>query len=212
MASKRYLIMAICLTPAWLCFSAAPSGAQQNVAAQASGGTVQVATVPAGTRMMVRMIDPVDSDNNRVNDRFRGSLEANLVAGSQLVAPKGTTVYGRLLTAESSGRRSGGELELDLTDIMLDGKMYSLATSSNEIQGAGSGGQAAASTARGAGTGAAIGGMAGGGSGLALGAGAGAIAGKITGGTTRGEKVKVPADTLVEFTLEHPVTLPVTQK
>jgi hypothetical protein len=162
--------------------------------------------------MMVRMVDPVDSDNSREGDRFRGSLEANLMAGTELVAAKGTTVFGRLLTAQSAGRSSGGELELDLTDIVLDGTMHSLATSSNQIQGEGAGGQAAAQTARGAGKGAALGGIVGGGSGLALGAGAGAIAGKISGGTTRGEKVKVPANTLVEFTLEHPVTLPAAQK
>jgi hypothetical protein len=72
-----------------------------------SGNTV---TVPAGTRMLVRMKDAVDSDNSRPNERFDGLLEANLMAGDVLVAPKGTTVYGRLLTAESSGRTSGGEL------------------------------------------------------------------------------------------------------
>jgi hypothetical protein len=67
------------------------------------------ATVPAGTRLMVKMIDSVDSDKSNPNDRFRGSLEANLMAGNVVVAPKGTTVFGRVLTAESAGR-SGGQL------------------------------------------------------------------------------------------------------
>ncbi len=32
-------------------------------------------TVPAGTSLLVRMIDSVDSDKNHVGDRFRASLE-----------------------------------------------------------------------------------------------------------------------------------------
>jgi len=92
------------------------------------------ATVPAGTRLMVKMIDSVDSDKSNPNDRFRGSLEANLMAGNVVVAPKGTTVFGRVLTAESAGR-SGGQLEFDLTDIMLNGQTFSLDTSSNQVQG-----------------------------------------------------------------------------
>jgi hypothetical protein len=44
------------------------------------------AAVPAGTRLMVKMIDSVDSDKSNPNDRFRGSVEANLMAGSVVVA------------------------------------------------------------------------------------------------------------------------------
>lgn len=186
----------------------------ESAAPQASGvhDTARTVTVPTGTRMMVRMIDPIDSDRNREDDRFRGSLEANLMVGSVVVAPKGTTVFGRLVSASSAGRRSGGELELDLTDIVIDGQMHSLATSSHQVQGESSGGEAASQTARGAGTGAAIGAMAGGASGMGIGAGAGAVAGKISSGNTRGERVHVPANTMVEFTLEHPVQLPVTKE
>ena len=84
--------------------------------------------------MMVKMVDSVDSERNQANDRFRGSLEANLMAGDVVVAPKGTTVFGRLLTADSAGR-SGGQLEFDLTDIVINGQTYSLSTTSNQAQG-----------------------------------------------------------------------------
>lgn len=165
-------------------------------------------TVPAGTRMMVRMIDAVDSDTNTANDRFRGELEANLMAGNVMVAPKGTTVYGRLLTAESAGRTSGGELELDITDIMIDGTLHSLRTSTKQLQGQ-EGTSTATQTKQGAVTGAAAGALIG--TGAGFGARAGAIAGNVAGGSTRGEKVKVPAGTLVEFTLDHSVSLPIAQ-
>lgn len=161
--------------------------------------------VPEGTRLMVRMVDSVDSDTNSANDRFRGELEANLMAGNAVVAPKGTTVYGRLLSAESAGRTSGGELELDITDIMIDGTLHSLRTSTKQKQGE-EGTSTATQTKQGAVTGAVAGAVIG--TGAGFGARAGAIASNVAGGSTRGEKVKVPAGTLVEFTLDHPVSLP----
>src|SRR5262252_8112473 len=97
--------------------SGALFGQQSGSAGQAT------ATVPAGTRMMVKMVDSVDSERNQANDRFRGSLDANLMAGDVVVAPNGTTVLGRLITAESAGR-SGGQLEFDLTDIVINGQTY----------------------------------------------------------------------------------------
>jgi hypothetical protein len=158
--------------------------------------------------MMVKMVDAVDSETSQPGQRFRGSLEANLMAGDLVVAPKGTTVFGRLLTAQSAGGRSGGQLEFDLTDIVLNGQTYSLSTSSNQAQGEGSASQAGT----GAKAGAAVGAIGGGLGGAMRGAGVGAVAGHAAGANTTGEKVKVPAGTLVEFTLDHPVSLPVTAR
>ena len=91
------------------------------------------------------------------------------MAGDVVVAPKGTTVFGRLLTADSAGR-SGGQLEFDLTDIVINGQTYSLSTTSNQAQGeTGSGG-----TGTGARTGAAVGALTGGIGGAVRGAGTGA--------------------------------------
>lgn len=181
-----------------------PDAADGQATSNASGTT---ATVPAGTRMMVRMVDPVDSERNQANDRFRGSLDANLMAGDVVVPQKGTTVFGRLITAESSGR-SGGKLEFDLTDIGINGKTYSLTTSTNQAQGeTNSGG-----TASGAKAGAAVGALAGGVGGAMRGAGTGAVAGRASGGATTGEKVNIPTGALVEVTLRNPVSLPVAAK
>jgi hypothetical protein len=175
---------------------------------QASTSAAGTVTVPAGTRLMVTMVNAVDSDTSQPGQRFRGTLETNLMAGDVVAAPKGTTVFGRLLTAESSGGRSGGQLEFDLTDIVINGQTHSLATSSNQLQGEGSGTQAAT----GAKAGAAIGAIAGGLGGAMRGAGVGAVAGHTSSGNTRGEKVKVPAGALVEFNLDHPVSLPATAR
>jgi hypothetical protein len=171
--------------------------------------TASTVTVPEGTRVRVRMIDPVDSEKNNANDRFRGELEVDLMAGDVLVAPKGTTVYGRLLTAESAGRRSGGELELDITEILIDGTSHSLVTSSKQVQGA-EGSSAGSTAARGAGAGGAAGAVLG--APVRFGARAGAVVGGVSGAKARGETVKVPAGAIVDFTLDHPVLLPTAQR
>ena len=49
-------------------------------------------------------------------------------------------------------------------------------------------------------------------SGAIRGAGAGVVASKVSQGNAQGETVKIPAGTLVEFTLDHPVSLPVAAK
>jgi hypothetical protein len=200
--------IAIALLLSSLAFAAAQAaGATSNQAS--STGSSKMATVPAGTRIMVRMVDAVDSETSQPDQRFRGALETNLMAGDLVVAPKGATVFGRLLAAESAGSRAGGQLEFDLTDIMIDGQTHSLATSSNQVQGQGASGPTASGGAK---TGAAVGAVTGGMGGAIRGAGAGAVAGQVSGANTQGEKVKVPAGTLVEFTLDHPVSLPVTTK
>jgi hypothetical protein len=162
------------------------------------------ATLPSGTQLMVRTVDAVDSETSQPDQRFRGSLEANLMADGVVVAPKGTTVFGRLISAQSANSRSGGQLEFDLTDIVINGETHSLATTSNEVQGQGSENR----SGTGARTGAAVGAVTGGVSGAIRGAGAGAVAGKVSSGNTHGEKVTIPAGSLVEFSLDHPVTLP----
>jgi hypothetical protein len=208
---NTWIIPAICMMGVLLFLPVSLPAQQTNPTSSQASSTdaaKHTVTVPAGTRMMVKMIDPVDSKKNNENDRFRGSLEANLSVGNEVVAPKGTTVFGRLVTAQAASSGQRAQLEFDLTDIMIDGQMYSLATSSKQMQGEDAGG---GQTGRGAGKGAAIGTVAGGFSGAVRGAGVGAIAGNIAGGTTHGEQVNVPAGALVEFTLEHPVSLPAAQ-
>src|SRR5450755_1851205 len=65
-------------------------------------------TVPAGTTILVRMLDSVDSSKNPTGSRFTAVLETNLVInGNQTVVPKGNTVYGQLAEAKQAGRATG---------------------------------------------------------------------------------------------------------
>lgn len=167
-------------------------------------------TVPAGTRLLIRMVDSVDSNKQKAGYRFTANLETNLQAQDVVVAPRGTTVYGRLETAKSAGRLAGGsELTLELTDIVINGTAYPLMTSTYEVREKGQGKKTAGKIAGGAGLGALIGGLVGGGKGAAIGAAAGAGGGTAVSAASKGKQVSVPSESLLEFRLEHPVSLPV---
>lgn len=166
-------------------------------------------TVPAGTRILVRMVDSVDSSKQKAGDRFTANLETNLQADDVVVAPRGTTVYGRLASASSAGRMSGSsELTLELTDIQINGTAYPLLTSTYEVEGKGEGSKTAKKVVGGAGLGALIGGLAGGGKGAGIGVLAGAAGGTALSASKKGQQLSIPSESLLEFRLAQPVTLP----
>ena len=127
-----------------------------------------------------------------------------------VVARRESTLYGRLAQASSAGRMSGSsQLTLELTDIVINGSNYPLLTSTYEVKGKGEGGNTAKKVVGGAGLGALIGGIAGGGKGAGIGALAGAGAGTAVAASKKGEQLQIPSETLLEFRLEQPVSLPV---
>jgi len=175
----------------------------------AAGGTV---TIPAGQSILVRMIDGVDSSKNHVGDIFHASLETDLTVNGALVARKGTDVYGRLAEAKEAGHLAGSsELQLELTRMVIDGRDYPVVSSDYTLQGKGRGKNTAEKVGGGAALGAIIGAIAGGGKGAAIGAGVGAGAGGAVQVLTRGQQVKVPSETLLEFRLQQPATVAATQ-
>jgi hypothetical protein len=169
-------------------------------------------TVPAGTRILIRTVDSIDSSKQQAGFRFTATLETNLQAEDRVVARRGTTVYGQLMQASSAGRLKGSsELTLELTDIVINGTAYPLLTSTYEVKGKGEGGSTAKKAIGGAGLGALIGGLAGGGKGAGIGAAAGAAGGTAVAAAKKGQQLRIPSETLLEFRLEQPVALPVTR-
>jgi hypothetical protein len=166
-------------------------------------------TVPAGTRILIRTIDSIDSSQQKAGYRFTASLETSLQADNMMVAPRGTRVNGVLSSASSAGRMKGSsELGLELTDIVINGTSYPLLTSSYEIEGKGEGGNTAKKVIGGAGLGALIGGIAGGGKGAGIGALIGGGAGTAVASSKKGQQLSIPSESLLEFRLAQPVDLP----
>ncbi len=166
----------------------------------------RIVEIPAGTSIRISMIDSIDSAVNHSGEVFRAALDAPIVVDNEIVVPAGTDVYVKLAQARSAGHISGrSELGLELVRMQFQGKSYSLV--SNEYRQAGSsrGKRTAATVGGGAALGALIGAVAGGGKGAAIGAGVGAAAGTGVQVATKGQQVRIPSETRLDFRLEQPV-------
>ena len=165
-------------------------------------------SVPAGTRVLIRLAETLTSSQQRSGARFTGRLETNVTVGGTIVAPQGATVHGQVVSAQSAGRMAGGsQLALELTDIVINGTAHPIMTTTYQLQGEGQGGRTARRVTGGAGLGSVIGALAGGGTGAAIGAAAGAGLG-TAGSAGRGQQVGLTQGTLLEFRLQHPAMLP----
>jgi hypothetical protein len=163
----------------------------------------------AGTALTVRMIDSVDSERDQMGKTFRASLDEPVVDGNgNTIIPRGADVVVKLVDDRESGKLAGKTiLTLSLASIMVNGRMVDVNTmnvteeSSSRTARSGKviGGTAA--------VGAIIGAIAGGGKGAAIGAGAGAGAGTIAQVATKGQRVHIPSETRLTFTLQDPVRL-----
>jgi hypothetical protein len=190
---------------AFVSLAAAAAAAPHRPAPQ----TTTAVTLPQGTSLFIRMIDAVDSSKNKIGDSFHASLQSPLVSGNTVIAPAGADVYGKLAQVQSAGKISGGaQLTLELTGVRVNGNIVPIDSTTYDVAGKGRGKQSAGRIGGGAALGAIIGGIAGGGKGAAIGAGVGAGAGTTAQLVTHGDQIRIPSETLLEFKLEQPVTVP----
>ncbi len=165
-------------------------------------------TVPTGSALLVRMIDSIDSEVDKVGQTFTATLADPLVIEGVEVAARGSDLRGRITEVEDAGRvRGSAELRLELTQIVVNGIPYALTTAEYQEVGEGRGEETASRMGKAAGVGALIGLIAGGGKGAAIGAGVGAGAAGVVQVMTKGEQLYIPAETLLEFTIREPLVI-----
>jgi hypothetical protein len=164
--------------------------------------------LPAGTNLVVRMIDGVDSETNRVGQTFAASMDEPVILNGDTVIPRGADVVVKLVDSKESGKLAGrAELTLDLMSVKVNGRMVDINTQSVSRE-SDSRGQRTAKVAGGTAVlGAIIGGIAGGGKGAVIGAGAGGAAGVGAEEVTKGQRVKVPSETRLTFVLDTSVRI-----
>ncbi len=180
--------------------AAAPAPAAAAVAPAPMPAVASV-TVPAGTTLLVRMVDPVSSRDPQ-GKRFTTTLESDLSVNGVVVAKAGTKIYGRVQSAQQARRYTGqSALDLRLTEMAVGPNIVPILTGGYTEAGSRSGGK----TARGAAAGAAIGAIADGGDG----AGKGAAIGALASGLKKGETVGVKPGELLEFKLQQSVAMSV---
>ncbi len=168
----------------------------------------QTVSVPAGTSLPVRISDALDSGSTQTGQVIHGTLAADIVADNMVAIPRGTPVTGRVTEAKDATHFSGSSsLSVELTGVQLNGRLVPVSTSAFSQQGKGRGKNTAMKTGGGAALGAIIGALAGGGKGAAIGAASGGGIGAGVNGVTKGEQVKIPAETLINFKLQSPVSV-----
>jgi len=162
--------------------------------------------IPAGTAITVRMIDSVDSNIARLGQTFRASIDEPILINGQTVIPRGADATAKLVQDQQSGKFEGRTvLTLVLTDITINGQMVDTTTGDVSQSSSSRGARTAKVVGGATALGAIIGALAGGGRGAAIGAASGAAVGGGAQVLTKGQQVKIPSETRLNFTLQQPI-------
>ena len=166
-------------------------------------------TLPAGTRLSVRLGGTLSTNRNVDGDDFIAYLDEPLIVDGLVIAEKGAAVGGRVVESRRAGRVSGRSyLSVELVELATaDGQQARLSTTAFREEGRSTRNGDLKKVGIGAAVGAAIGAIAGGGKGAAIGAGAGAGAGGGVAAAQRGEPVVWPPESRLEFELAASLTL-----
>jgi hypothetical protein len=184
----------------------APAAAPAPAATAPPPATTWTKEIPAGTALVVRMIDDVDSERHTVGQTFRASLDEPAMVDGNPVLPRGTDVVVKLVEDKQSGRLTGRtELTLDIESVLYGGRTIEVATAEVTQQSESRTGQTARRAGGLAAVGAVIGAIAGGGKGAAVGATVGAGTGAGIQVATKGARVRIPSETRLSFTLQQPL-------
>ena len=168
-------------------------------------------SVPAGTQIVVRTDEAIDSTTAREDQTFPGSVQEPVTGpdGQSLIA-KGAPVQLIVRKTSSGSTTASPQLALGLESIEIGGHRYRVDTSDlaqGGDRGIGKNRRTGEYVGGGAVLGTLLGAIAGGGKGAAIGAVAGAAAGGTVQVLTKGKEVKVPAETTLRFRLDEPLNL-----
>ena len=170
-------------------------------------------SVPAGTAITVTIDQSISSKNAKVGQGVVATVAQDVTANGKVVIPKGSHAKLVVSSAQASGRLSTpAKLWLRLKSVEVHGKTYTIATSSTGRTMGGKGKRDAGFIGGGAAGGALIGALAGGGKGAAIGAAAGGGLGGGVQAATKGQQIKLPSETVLNFTLQAPLAVVATNR
>lgn len=164
-------------------------------------------TIPAGTRMTVRLANTVSSETSRVEDPVSATLTAPVVIDGARVLPAGSVLSGDVATVQRSGRVKGrASLGLRFNTLTARGKEYPVLARVSRVAPA-----TKASDAKKIGipaaAGAAIGAIVGGGKGALVGTAIGGGAGTAVVLSTPGKPVTLERGRVVTVSLTRSVSV-----
>jgi hypothetical protein len=165
---------------------------------------------PAGTELVVRTVEVIDSRKRGADQNFSAIVEEDVTNAGGVIVPGGSSVQLVIRQVSSGGATGTPEMVLDVHSIAIDGRRYLVSTTDVTIEngtGIGRNRRTAETVGAGAVLGTIIGAIAGGGEGAAIGGVVGAAGGAGVQVLTRGRDVHVPAETVLTFRLDKAVTL-----
>ena len=185
------------------------SASQGSTGASSNGRRLEV--LPRGTELVVRTNETIDSKTAAENQTFSAQVDQDVVGGSsQVVVPKGSPAQLIIRSASSGGVTGSPEIVLDIKSITVAGRRYLISTADlkeKSDSGIGANKRTAEMIGGGAVVGTIIGAVVGHGKGAAIGAAVGAAGGAGAQVLTKGKEVRVPAETVLKFSLDQAVTL-----
>jgi hypothetical protein len=171
----------------------------------------QKATIPSGTTLAVRLVDPIDTTTAQQGQSFRATLDSPLAVEGDVAIPAGYDVEGHVVATQSASKFAGKSLlTLQLDRISVGEKHYNIQTDQYHKETASRGKNTAEKVGGGAILGAIIGGIAGGGKGAAIGAAAGGGVGGGVQAASKSQQIRLASETVLNFILQAPVTVTVT--
>jgi len=178
-----------------------PSPAAQ----QAPKGPV---TIPQGALLQLRTSESVGSKHAKDGEPIQFVVIHDVSVNGVLAIPRGATVHGVVAEVKKPGDLAGSaELALKLTSLDLGNQSYPIDSGLFKVRGPNKAGRTV-NSALGTGLlGTMIGCAVGRGAGCAIGAGAGVAAGTTASAASPGPNVWIPAEALVEFHLNAPLTV-----
>jgi len=103
------------------------------IASYAFIATSFTATIPAGTTLVVRTLNTIQS-TDRVGRTFTAQLDQDVAVNGKVVLPAGTKFDGKIESSQANPFRSGA-LVLNLTDVSINGRTIPIKTVSGfEVQ------------------------------------------------------------------------------
>ncbi len=168
--------------------------------------------LPSGTQLQIRTNEDITADSQTAGRVYSAEISQDITGpNGQVLIPRGSPAQLTVQNVNAGNMGVGSnQVALALQSVTVNGRQYNVISNTQNQsgdRGIGKNKRTAEMTGGGALLGTVIGAVAGGAKGAVIGAVVGAGGGAVAQVLTRGKEVKVPAETVLTFKLDQPLSL-----